>query len=157
MADPVLVRVDGGLAWVTLNRPEARNAVDDAMREALLAAFARVADNPGIRAAVLGSFAVLHAGIALMPVTLLESEFDASAVLGDGVRLFLVLMTIVACGCLLLRLPLPAGSAPWVLGVGAFVVPLLQARLVPDHSLGLLACALLSAGWLLDHPPGRTT
>ena len=53
MADPVLFRVDGGLAWITLNRPDARNAVDDAMREALLAAFARVADDPAIRAAVL--------------------------------------------------------------------------------------------------------
>jgi len=53
MADPVLFRVEDGLAWVTLNRPEARNAVDDATREALLAAFARVADDPAIRAAVL--------------------------------------------------------------------------------------------------------
>jgi 2-(1,2-epoxy-1,2-dihydrophenyl)acetyl-CoA isomerase len=53
MADPVLFRVEGALAWVTLNRPEARNAVDDAMRKALLAAFARVADDPAIRAAVL--------------------------------------------------------------------------------------------------------
>jgi 2-(1,2-epoxy-1,2-dihydrophenyl)acetyl-CoA isomerase len=53
MADPVLFHLDGGLAWVTLNRPEARNAVDDAMREALLAAFARVADDPAIRAVVL--------------------------------------------------------------------------------------------------------
>jgi 2-(1,2-epoxy-1,2-dihydrophenyl)acetyl-CoA isomerase len=53
MADPVLVRVDGGLAWLTLNRPEARNAIDDAMREALFAALARVADDPEIRAAVL--------------------------------------------------------------------------------------------------------
>src|SRR3989442_10293239 len=53
MADPVLFHVDGGLAWVTLNRPEARNAIDDAMREALLATFARVADDAAIRAAVL--------------------------------------------------------------------------------------------------------
>src|SRR5262245_40071017 len=53
MADPVLFRVDGALAWVTLNRPEARNAVDGEMREALLATFARVADDPAIRAAVL--------------------------------------------------------------------------------------------------------
>jgi 2-(1,2-epoxy-1,2-dihydrophenyl)acetyl-CoA isomerase len=53
MADPVLFRVDGGLAWLTLTRPEAKNAVDDAMRDALFAAFARVADDAAIRAAVL--------------------------------------------------------------------------------------------------------
>ena len=53
MPDPVVFQVDDALAWITLNRPPARNAVDDAMREALLAAFARVADDPAIRAAVL--------------------------------------------------------------------------------------------------------
>ena len=53
MADPVLFRVEGALAWVTLNRPEARNAVDDTMRKRLLAALGRAADDPGIRAVVL--------------------------------------------------------------------------------------------------------
>jgi len=32
MADTVLFRVEGGLAWITLNRPEARNAINDEMR-----------------------------------------------------------------------------------------------------------------------------
>ncbi len=49
----MLLRLEGGLAWITRNRPAARNAVDDEMREALLAAFARVADDAAIRAAVL--------------------------------------------------------------------------------------------------------
>ena len=53
MADPILFRVEDGLAWITLHRPEARNAIDDAMRAALLAALGRVADDAGIRAAVL--------------------------------------------------------------------------------------------------------
>src|SRR5439155_1279629 len=53
MADTVLFRVDGGLAWITLNRPEARNAINDEMRQALLDALARVAADPVIRAAVL--------------------------------------------------------------------------------------------------------
>lgn len=35
MSEPVLVEVDGPVAVVTLNRPEARNAVDDATRTAL--------------------------------------------------------------------------------------------------------------------------
>jgi 2-(1,2-epoxy-1,2-dihydrophenyl)acetyl-CoA isomerase len=53
MADTVLFRVENGLAWVSLNRPEARNAINDEMREALLAALARVAGDAAIRAAVL--------------------------------------------------------------------------------------------------------
>src|SRR5207247_2590009 len=53
MADPILFRLEGGLAWITLNRPEARNAINDEMRGALLDALARVAGDPAIRAAVL--------------------------------------------------------------------------------------------------------
>src|SRR5438093_11690875 len=53
MADTILFRLEGGLAWITLNRPEARNAINDEMRRALLDALARVAGDPAIRAAVL--------------------------------------------------------------------------------------------------------
>src|SRR6059058_304720 len=53
MADPILFRLEGGLVWITLNRPEARNAINDEMRGALLDALARVAGDPAIRAAVL--------------------------------------------------------------------------------------------------------
>jgi len=37
-AEPVLVRDDGGVRTITLNRPEVRNAVDRPMRDALVAA-----------------------------------------------------------------------------------------------------------------------
>jgi 2-(1,2-epoxy-1,2-dihydrophenyl)acetyl-CoA isomerase len=53
VADPLLFRIDDGLAWLTLNRPAARNAIDDELREALLAALADVGRDPAIRAAVL--------------------------------------------------------------------------------------------------------
>jgi 2-(1,2-epoxy-1,2-dihydrophenyl)acetyl-CoA isomerase len=80
MADPVVFRVDGGLAWVTLNRPEARNAIDDAMREALLASFARVADDAAIRAAVLTG-----AGEAFCPgADLWSGRRDAQDLLHPG-------------------------------------------------------------------------
>src|SRR5881397_1504967 len=36
MADTILFRLEGGLAWITLKRPEARNAINDEMRRALL-------------------------------------------------------------------------------------------------------------------------
>ncbi len=52
-SDTVLFTVEQGLAWITLNRPDARNAINAEMREALLDALGRVADDPSIRAAVL--------------------------------------------------------------------------------------------------------
>jgi 2-(1,2-epoxy-1,2-dihydrophenyl)acetyl-CoA isomerase len=51
-ADTVRVRVESSLAWISLDRPAARNAIDDGMREALLVALARVAADPAVRAAV---------------------------------------------------------------------------------------------------------
>ncbi len=53
MPDTILFDVTDGLAWITLNRPDAKNAIDDEMREALIAAIARVGSDETIRAAVL--------------------------------------------------------------------------------------------------------
>jgi 2-(1,2-epoxy-1,2-dihydrophenyl)acetyl-CoA isomerase len=53
MTETVRFRVDGGLAWIVLDRPQARNAIDDVTREALLGCLARVAGEADIRAAVL--------------------------------------------------------------------------------------------------------
>ena len=52
-SESVLFAATDGLAWITLNRPETRNALNAEMREALLEALARVAEEPAIRAAVL--------------------------------------------------------------------------------------------------------
>jgi 2-(1,2-epoxy-1,2-dihydrophenyl)acetyl-CoA isomerase len=51
--DTILFGVTDGLAWITLNRPDAKNAIDDEMREALIAAVVRVGSDDTIRAAVL--------------------------------------------------------------------------------------------------------
>jgi 2-(1,2-epoxy-1,2-dihydrophenyl)acetyl-CoA isomerase len=55
MADAQSLRftVEDGVGWIVLNRPEARNAMNAEMREAYLAALARSADDPEIRAVVL--------------------------------------------------------------------------------------------------------
>jgi 2-(1,2-epoxy-1,2-dihydrophenyl)acetyl-CoA isomerase len=45
--------VSDSVAWVTLNCPKRRNAVDHAMRDALLGAIDEVRDDPDIRAAVV--------------------------------------------------------------------------------------------------------
>jgi 2-(1,2-epoxy-1,2-dihydrophenyl)acetyl-CoA isomerase len=49
----ILVSIENQVAWVTLNRPDARNAVNDDMREELLGVFADARTNPDIRALVL--------------------------------------------------------------------------------------------------------
>lgn len=53
MSEPVLVEVDGPVAVVTLNRPEARNAVDDGMRAALRSTVDTVAADRSVAVVIL--------------------------------------------------------------------------------------------------------
>lgn len=53
MTEPVIYRVDGAVATLTLNRPEVLNALDEALLIALRTAFARAADDEAVRAIVL--------------------------------------------------------------------------------------------------------
>ncbi|MDT0321816.1 enoyl-CoA hydratase/isomerase family protein [Streptomyces millisiae] len=55
MADTVLYEATDGLATVTLNRPEALNALNLPTKEALLAAVRRAAGDPGVRAVLLAA------------------------------------------------------------------------------------------------------
>ncbi|MCH1572014.1 MAG: enoyl-CoA hydratase-related protein [Longimicrobiales bacterium] len=54
MSDLLLFRVDGRVAWLTLNRPEKRNALNGALVEALKEGLARAAENPEVRVVALG-------------------------------------------------------------------------------------------------------
>ena len=53
MADSVLYEVDGGLATVTFNRPEAMNALDTATKDALRDALQEAGADPAVRAVLL--------------------------------------------------------------------------------------------------------
>jgi len=53
MADTLLFRVENGVGWIILNRPDARNALNAEMRQGYLDALARCAEDPEIRAVVL--------------------------------------------------------------------------------------------------------
>lgn len=53
MADHILYDVRGGAAWITLNRPEARNALSDPLVVELGAALRRALDDPTVRVIVL--------------------------------------------------------------------------------------------------------
>jgi methylglutaconyl-CoA hydratase len=53
-AEPILCAIDRrGVATVTLNRPRVGNAYDGALIDALIATFARLAEEPGLRCVVL--------------------------------------------------------------------------------------------------------
>jgi 2-(1,2-epoxy-1,2-dihydrophenyl)acetyl-CoA isomerase len=53
MAEALLFRVENGVGWIVLNRPEARNAMNAEMRQLYLDALARCAEDADIRAVVL--------------------------------------------------------------------------------------------------------
>jgi enoyl-CoA hydratase/carnithine racemase len=53
MSEPVLVETDGGVAVVTLNRPDSRNAVDDTMRTALRSTLDSVAADRSVAVLIL--------------------------------------------------------------------------------------------------------
>ncbi|PWE28607.1 crotonase/enoyl-CoA hydratase family protein [Pararhodobacter marinus] len=62
--DRVIIRIEDGIAEVTLNRPEKLNAFDAPMFEAVAAAGARLMEEPGLRAVVLtGAGRAFCAGI----------------------------------------------------------------------------------------------
>lgn len=53
MTDPVLYERDGGVATITLNRPDSMNSLDLQAKQTLLAAVRDAAEDPGVRAVVL--------------------------------------------------------------------------------------------------------
>jgi 2-(1,2-epoxy-1,2-dihydrophenyl)acetyl-CoA isomerase len=52
-AQPLDVSTEEGIAWVRLNRPEAMNSLDNALKDALVRELQRVADDPAVRCVVL--------------------------------------------------------------------------------------------------------
>jgi len=50
---PVLYARDGGVATITLNRPESMNSLDTEAKQVLLGSLREAADDPGVRAVVL--------------------------------------------------------------------------------------------------------
>lgn len=51
--DPVLIAVANGIATITINRPEARNAINRAVAEGLHAAFRAAEDDPAVQVVIL--------------------------------------------------------------------------------------------------------
>src|SRR5678816_3423363 len=95
--EQVLVEVAGDLATVTLNRPDRRNALSEAMLRDLGSALERAASDPGVRAIVLAANG-----------TVFSSGHDFSDMVDrdlDGMRRLLRVCADVMLG--LARLPVP--------------------------------------------------
>lgn len=58
----VETRIAEGVAWLTLNRPEAGNAIDMALAEALFAALSAASEDEAVRVIVLGAAGKLFCG-----------------------------------------------------------------------------------------------
>ena len=66
MADEVSVEVDGGIAVITINRPQARNAVNEAVARGVAAAIDELDPRPDVAALVLtGAGGTFCAGMDL--------------------------------------------------------------------------------------------
>ncbi len=53
MPEPVKLSLENAIAVVTLNRPDVRNAIDDAMRAELVVVLEQVSNDPQVRAVVI--------------------------------------------------------------------------------------------------------
>jgi len=79
--DLVLTETDGGITLVTLNRPEALNALSRALREAIVATFAQLRDDRATEVVILtGAGRAFTAGLDLKELGGETSPGDASAV-----------------------------------------------------------------------------
>jgi len=75
---PILLRSDeGGVAMLTLNRPEARNALSEALIDALHAEFDRIAEDSATRVIILtGRGSAFSAGHDLKEMTARRADPD---------------------------------------------------------------------------------
>ena len=83
-SETILFDVERGLAWITLHRPNVKNAINAEMREALLDALDRVASDPGIEVFVRRGLAVDAGGAFLLSRTLGLHKAKELVLLGDA-------------------------------------------------------------------------
>jgi len=85
MSEVITLKVEGEIAYVALNRPEKRNAVNTDMLKALPEVIAK-ADQPAVRAIILyGEGAVFSAGIDFS--SLASSDTGSSSSSGGGINM----------------------------------------------------------------------
>ncbi|MFV0387093.1 enoyl-CoA hydratase [Paracoccus sp. (in: a-proteobacteria)] len=84
MDDPLLCDIAGGVALLTLNRPQALNALNDALRLALVATLARLDADRSVRAIVLtGAGRAFCAGLDVRELEASGRDVTANVTGGD--------------------------------------------------------------------------
>ena len=79
-ANPLRYQVEDGIATITFDRPEARNAFDQAMAESLLAALKTAEKDDSVRVVVLtGRGDAFSAGQDIHELHAKEAQFGAQA------------------------------------------------------------------------------
>ncbi|WP_374414692.1 enoyl-CoA hydratase/isomerase family protein [Novosphingobium colocasiae] len=98
--NPVLLTIDGAVATVTLNRPQAGNTINQPLADALLDAAIRCDSDPAVRCVVLTGNGKLFCG---------GGDISAFAAAGDGVPAFLSRLagTVHMAVTRFLRMPKP--------------------------------------------------
>ena len=95
----VLVESHNGLARVTLNRPQRRNALDASMIDTLREAFDELAQDPSVRAIVLGSTGAAFCAGADLNWMGSEGVVSGSGAQKDAERLMKMFRAIDECPC----------------------------------------------------------
>ena len=153
MADLVRTHIEAGVAGITLNRPEARNALSLELIEALAAAVEAVASDRSVRVVVLAGEGKSYC-----------AGMDLKGVLADPVRMGMMLRTLAMVTLKIRRLAVPTiarvqgaamGGGCGLMVVPDFAVTHPEAKLgYPEVSLGV--CPAVVAPWLIRKiGPGR--
>lgn len=110
---PILEEQHDAAAWITLNRPARRNAINSAMLEALEHALRHAHDDPMVRVIVLSSVGpVFCAGDDL-------DELPASAAESAAVRATVTQLQEITRLIMLGRCPVICAVRGWAIGAGA--------------------------------------
>lgn len=141
MTDTVRCDLDGAIATITLNRPEARNALTAEMKNGLLAALRKVAADSGVRAVILtGAGQAFCAGQDLREHAGLLASGDAST---DTVRQHYnpIIMTITG-----MPKPVIAALGGVAAGAGASLAFACDFRIAARRASVLMAFARVGLG-----------
>src|SRR5258705_11235620 len=88
MADEILLSVDAGVATVTMNRPDQRNAMNTPLLQALRATFDDLDGRRDVRVVVIkGAGPAFCAGMDLKEMQQRHAQADPEGNVGEGLRL----------------------------------------------------------------------
>jgi len=142
-SDELLVEDRGGVRWITINRPEAKNALSSVMREDLCGLLSSAERDPAVRAVVIGAVdPVFSAGVDFKePPPPGRNQHDAQFAVNPG-RALRAMTTPVICA---VNGACVSGALEVALSC-SFIVASERARFADTHArLGVIATWGLTA------------